>query len=128
MIVSGAERRQDRIEIRPLPAEALARGRKRGFERPGGLGQMRMVRACASRGAGPPDAVRRFVKQHLRRAEHRVVGSRAAGAGGREHQQSGELGGHVTQVFEVGTGREDVRDRQVVERVGHGHGLYKQKG
>ena len=57
-----------------------------------------------------------------------MIGSRAAGAGGREHQQSGDLGGHVTQVFEVGTGREDVRDRQVVKRVGHGHGLYKQKG
>ncbi len=57
-----------------------------------------------------------------------MIGRRAAGAGGRKHQQARELGGHVTQAFEVGTGRENVRDREVVERVGHGHGLYKQKG
>ena len=50
------------------------------------------------------------------------------GAGGREHQEARELGGDVTQAFEFGTGREDLHDREVVERVGHGDGLYKQKG
>jgi hypothetical protein len=40
-----------------------------------------------------------------------------------EDQKSGELGRHVAQVFKMGTGREDVRDRLVVERVGHGHAL-----
>ena len=128
VFVAGAERRQDRIEIRLRPAEAIARGRQCGLERAGRLCQVRVVRACAIGGARPPDAVLRLVEQHLRRGEHRVIGSRAAGARGREHQQARELRGHVTQAFEFGTGRKYVRDREVVERVGHGQELYKQKG
>ena len=56
----------------------------------------------------------------LGRVEHRVIGRRTPGAGGREHQQAGELGRHVTQVFKMRTSGEDVGDREVVERVVHG--------
>jgi hypothetical protein len=38
------------------------------------------------------------------------------------------LSRHVTQVFKMWPGGEDVRRREVVERVVHGKGLYKQKG
>ena len=129
VFVAGAERRQDRIEIgacgRPRRSRAAVSAASSESD---ACVRCAWCSACAIRGARPPDAVPRLVEQHLGRAQHRVIGRRAAGAGGREHQQARELGGHVTQAFELGTRRENVRDREVVERVGHGHGLYKQKG
>ena len=74
------------------------------------------------------DTFPRVLKQRFGRLQHRVVGRCAASTGGREHQQARELGRYVAQVFEMRTGCQDVCNRSIVERAGHGTGLYKQKG
>ena len=67
-------------------------------------------------------------KRRFGRLKQRMIGRRASGASRREHQQARELRGDLTQVFEMRPSGEDVGNGEVVERVVHGNGLYKQKG
>ncbi len=127
MRVAVPERRQDRIEVCQRPPQAIASGGERGFDRVRGLREMPVVGAGALRASRTADAVARCLEQGFGRLEHRVVGRRAAGAGRREDQKSRELGRHVAQVFEMGTGSEDVSDRRFVERLGHGPHCTKQR-
>jgi hypothetical protein len=127
MRVAGPERHQDGIEVYESAPQAIARGGKRGFDRVRGLHQMTVVGAGALRAPRTPDAVARCLEQGFGRVEHGMVGRRAAGAGSRKDEKSRELGRHVAQVFEVGTGRENVSDRRIVERLGHGPHCTKQR-
>jgi hypothetical protein len=60
--------------------------------------------------------------------EHRVIGRRTSGTGGREHKQTRKLRRNVTEIFKMRTSGENVHHREIVKRVVHGKGLYKQKG
>ena len=128
--VADSQRRQDGIEIvvSVRSAQAIACGRQRRIDRGGRLRQVLMVGQRPAGCARPADAVHRFLEQRLGGVQDRVIGCRAFCARGRQYQQSGELGGHLTQVFEMRASGEHVGDGEIVERVGHGNGLYRQKG
>ena len=130
MRVADSQRRQDGIEIAASvrPAQAIACGRQRRIDRGRRVRQVLMVGQRPAGCARPADAVHRFFEQRLSRVQQRVIGRRALCAGGRQHEQSSELGSHLTQVFKMRAGGEHVVDGEIVERVGHGNGLYKQKG
>ncbi len=74
------------------------------------------------------DALQRFFEKDFRGAEHRMVRRGLARPRRGQHQQSRELGGHLTQVFEQRLAFDDVRNGEIVRGGGHGPGLYKQKG
>src|SRR5581483_11567775 len=85
---------------------------------------MRVMRQRAFGGAGAQDCVASFAKDPTSGKERRMIGRGFSGSGGRKDQPSGQLRGHLFQVFKAPLICADVNSGCVIDghRITNGFG------
>ena len=78
-----------------------------------------MMPARSDSSTRAPNALDRFLIELFGRIEHRMIGHRAPGPCGGEHEHSRQLGRDLTQVLEMRSSLEDIGDRVVIDLAHH---------